>query len=95
MISDISAVIMVVVILWLCIWLRQLGLEWARARTVARLVAAAEETYATEPNTPGPKFAWIMHRLKPHYPSVDYEQLGEEIKAAMWQVRNKDGCNRL
>jgi len=87
MVGNVLMVVGVVVALgWLCRLLWLLYAEEERARTVARLVAAAEQTYALEPDTPGLKFSWVMRRAKERYPKADYEKLGEEIKAAMWAV---------
>lgn len=89
MISNLLMLVVVVALLWLCRLLWLLYVEDERVRTVARLVAAAEQTYAMEPQTEGLKFSWVMHRAKARYPRVDYERLGEEIKAAMWEIGGK------
>lgn len=92
MITDILAVVVVGVLLWLCRLLWLLYREDERARALARLAAAAEQTYAMEPDTPGLKFSWVMHRAKVRYPKVEYERLGEEIKAALWEIGTSQKC---
>ena len=90
MVGNLLMAVVVGVLLWLCQWLWRLGCEWERARTVARLVAACEEAYRKNRNAMGPKFSWVMVRLRKRYPRVDYEQLSEDIRAAVWRARGKE-----
>jgi hypothetical protein len=86
MVINALAVVVVACLLWLCRLLWLLYTEDERARTLARLAAAAEQAYAMEPETPGLKFSWVMHRAKARYPRVEYDRLGEEIQAALWEI---------
>lgn len=92
MITDALAVVVVAVLLWLCRWLWLLYAEDERARALARLAAAAEQTYTMEPDTPGLKFSWVMHRARVRYPRVAYDRLGEEIQAALWEIGTSKKC---
>lgn len=89
MVADGLMLVVVVALLWLCRLFWRLYAEWERARYVALLVAACEQTYDEDPAEPGLKFSWVMRRLQKRYPRAEYERLGEEIKAAMWAVRGK------
>ena len=86
MVSDGMAAILLLILGWLGWLLWRLYAEDERERTLARLARACEQTYAMDPAEPGLKFSWIMRRAKVKYPRVGYEQLGEEVKAAMWTV---------
>jgi type II secretory pathway component PulL len=95
MIIDSLAVVVVMILLWLAQLLYRLYCEGKRTRTVQQLVAASEQIYATNPEMPGLKFSWVMHRLKDRYPKVDYEQLTEEIQAAQWEVGTYEKFGRI
>ena len=91
MVSNATALGLLLILGWLCWLLWRLYAEDERERTLARLARACEQTYAMDPAEPGLKFSWIMRRAKVRYPRVGYEQLGEEIKAAMWAVGQGPG----